>query len=1109
MRQAAAPAAAIAAGSDVAALAAVLQEFGRDQQVKAETVQKLDDLLQQDPGLKDPEILRQTYRQFGIEANKKDLKIFRLEQLVNPQQIRALTLWPLLDSQMLPEYQRWCGLFPGNTKQGQISSDFHELKRLLPQFPSLDMVVGKEVESQWWSLFTNIKISGPEFARQLIDPNSLFASDVVCQTSGERMTKVEKELQQVRQRQVLAQNSELDQQNYYWSDLKTYLQEWSALDAPKLANLGIYHPLFVPQGSVGQGGVNLSSEEWESWLNIVEGLPKAINVVRSLMNVQQILNRLPSPNHCSQKYSELLTFLDLLCRKPQYEPYFQPLNQFLKEALQPASISVSESDLWLKAIGYILKPIVGVLVVGIALIVVLNVIVRVIFLIIFGILKGWVVVLLYGVVLVSILGILGAVIWPEIQYTFGQSQPGSDGWRSRTEDLLINLKRLTDQDTKPWKRFLRESTNFLTDVFDQFTGYTTNSTINEYRSDIYKCIQAEIEDYKEEIQQKISNQTWDTVKSKYRVLIRLECLAIFILILAQHPKSQGRNAVDEFLKGLGDYAKTLKLDANTLDSLNKITLSTVEEFSTKLRGSLSMRDNKSRECLGKLDRYLTAHLLTGLLENRITPNIFLEWVGAKKLIPPEALLRVLEFDRSVHVSYSRIWKPLYSKYTAPGMSSDDISKQGYSLIEQAMRSLSQATIHNNEISDKLNALADIFYQISTLGNFSVTDILQQVVLEQPKTTLESNLSQKLIESLSNLPPVPLPQVRSSKTTGAGNIPQTKVPSSRTKTTGATPITGNTPSPRFNVPGNNNTVPARKSKNSRQLPWGLVGALVAALLSVALAFALHQLTSNTGTTTQQQTRAPESQSSASTSQNRDTFLKIQEDLKFPTDAADDATLAEKIAQQLGEEPVEPDANTPPIQDSLLQLWSNPDDPDSWSQDNQTVLSEGVKALQKNSGLEDAKVTGTLTPEDPLYRLIKRRTSRDVAIASPTDPQVTRKEPLTTTLGSLNVLINNIARNCKHENNKNQLIDALKREITGNQNNELNWAGITQLDTLEMEAFEKAIVLYKYPIESTSGTSTDPQPTLIKGQDDPDLYDLELGIRQQIKCWDGLSDPPPEG
>jgi len=68
--------------------------------------------------------------------------------------------------------------------------------------------------------------------------------------------------------------------------------------------------------------------------------------------------------------------------------------------------------------------------------------------------------------------------------------------------------------------------------------------------------------------------------------------------------------------------------------------------------------------------------------------------------------------------------------------------------------------------------------------------------------------------------------------------------------------------------------------------------------------------------------------------------------------------------------------------------------------------------------------------------------------------------------------------------------------------------TELNSSAMKDFETAIVLYKYPIESTPGTSLDPLPTLIKGQDDPDLYDLELGIRQQIKCWDGLSAPPPE-
>ena len=255
--------------------------------------------------------------------------------------------------------------------------------------------------------------------------------------------------------------------------------------------------------------------------------------------------------------------------------------------------------------------------------------------------------------------------------------------------------------------------------------------------------------------------------------------------------------------------------------------------------------------------------------------------------------------------------------------------------------------------------------------------------------------------------------------------------------------------------------------------------------------------------------PEPPPPASTSPNRETFLKIKEDLRIPTDGSDDATLAKKIAQQLGETTIEADANTTPIQGSLLELWSNPD---SWSQDNQDVLSEGVKALQTISGLPE---TGTLTPEDPLYRLIKRRTSRDVAIAAyeanpPALPDTPNVELRRKTVAGLQIL-NDIAKKCKSEMNKQQLIDALKKELTGKPDaNALDWNRITKdLDPDSFAIFEKAIVLYKYPIESISGTSTDPQPTLIKGQDDPDLYDLELGIRQQIKCWDGLSDPPPEG
>ena len=1124
MRQAAAPAAAIAAGSDVAALAAVLQEFGRDQQVKAETVQKLDDLLQQDPGLKDPEILRQTYRQFGIEANKKDLKIFRLEQLVNPQQIRALTLWPLLDSQMLPEYQRWCGLFPGNTKQGQISSDFHELKRLLPQFPSLDMVVGKEVESQWWSLFTNIKISGPEFARQLIDPNSLFASGVVCQTSGERMTKVEKELQQVRQRQVLAQNSELDQQNYYWSDLKTYCQVWSAQDAPSLAASGIYHPLFVPQGSGGQGGVNLSSQGWKSWFNIVEGLLKAISVFRSLMNVQQILNGLPSPNHCYQKYSELLTFLDLLCRKPQYEPYFQPLNQFLKKALQPARISVSESDLWLKAIGYVIKPILG-------LIALETVIILIIYFVHTALipLLNFVVALVFVIVVILFVIVVIASIWPEMMTRLqsglflGSSGLFSEGLRSRTEALLNILRSLPDSNEKgQWNSFLKKYTGFLTDVLalDKI-GHIKR---NEHLRDIAQCIDTEIEDCKKEVTEAVGKQAWETVESKHRVLVRLQCFAVWTLTL--DPSHTPINPVDDFLtelakKNVWNLDKLIPKQADLVEDLNQITVNEIVNFSAQLRQSLANEDKGSR-CLSKLERYLTAHLFKGL---RITPDIFLQWVGSDKFIPHEALLKVLQDDRNLYLDvnychHSRIWNPLCIRYNPQAsMSSDDISKRGYGLIEQVLLHLSQETSQDTLVSDKLSALAEVFNQVCTIPSSAVYETLRRIVTKkvwsnQYSTTQyeEQDLAQKLETALSNLPSVPLVSPVSPKRSSVGT-PSTK-----------------TQPPTQAIP----KVPTQAQTSNRKGRWKIP---VFVFVLIILLGGLFLFARSSGLVGRQPPSSapietnpprgvslgkffgsfipdfpklgnnptPEPPPPASTSPNRETFLKIKEDLRIPTDGSDDATLAKKIAQQLGETTIEADANTTPIQGSLLELWSNPD---SWSQDNQDVLSEGVKALQTISGLPE---TGTLTPEAPLYRLIKRRTSRDVAIAAyeanppalPDKPNVERRRK---TVAGLQIL-DDIAKKCKSEMNKKQLIDALKKELTGNPDRDaLDWFRITQYERHSFQIFETAIVLYKYPIESTS---TDPQPTLIKGQDDPDLYDLELGIRQQIKCWDGLSDPPPEG
>ena len=703
-------------------------------------------------------------------------------------------------------------------------------------------------------------------------------------------------------------------------------------------------------------------------------------------------------------------------------------------------------------------------------------------------------------------------------------KPSPVGWRSRTENLLIALKKLPD-DKSQWKRFLKENTNFLTDILDQFSGYPTNFKINEYRSDIYKCIQAEIEDYKEEIEQKINNQDWDTVEVKYQVLVRLQCFAIVTLTLVQYPPYQDKDGIDNFLKDLVNYKNTLNLDANILQALNKITISTIEDFSAKLRKCLSLRDNESRQCLDKLYRYLTAHLFTGLLENRIKPNIFLQWVGSDKFIPPEALLKVLQDDRNLYLDvnychHSRIWNPLCIRYNQQAsMSSDDISKRGYGLIGQVLLHLSQETSQDISVSDKLSALAEVWNQVCTIPSSSaVYETLRRIVTKvwsNPYSTTqyeEHALAQKLEMALSNLPSVPLVSPVSPKGGAVGTTSQ------NTRQTQAIQKPPNLASSK---------APTQAQTSNRKGRWKMPRFVFVLIILLGGLFLFARSSGLVGrqppspAPTETSTKTilwgeffgsfiPEPQPSASTSPNRETFLKIKEDLQILTLGADDATLAEKIAQQLGEKPKEADANTPLIQDSLLQLWSNPDDPDSWSQDNQDVLSEGVKALQKDSGLEDAKVTGILTHMDPLYRLIKRRTSRDVVIGgSEANQQVLTATPnlelRLKTAGSLEILINDIAKDCKKKN-KSQVIDALKKELTGNpDSNALNW---TELDSSAMKDFETAIVLYKYPIKSRSGSFSDPLPTLIKGQDDPDLYDLELGIRQQIKCWDGLSDPPPD-
>jgi peptidoglycan hydrolase-like protein with peptidoglycan-binding domain len=286
-------------------------------------------------------------------------------------------------------------------------------------------------------------------------------------------------------------------------------------------------------------------------------------------------------------------------------------------------------------------------------------------------------------------------------------------------------------------------------------------------------------------------------------------------------------------------------------------------------------------------------------------------------------------------------------------------------------------------------------------------------------------------------------------------------------------------------------------------------------------------------------------------NHDTFSQLKSELRPITLGSDENFLAQKIASQ------ETSINA---EDAIFQLSS---------EESPQVLFDWIKAFQKASGLEE---TGKLTTEDPLYHVLKRRTSRDIAIdanypfwltgtpvvgsalkrlgyKSVEDFQEVRsalkrlgykrvedfqssqqldadgiagpgtqakfKEVLKTnlneTIDSLKNLTQSIATDCNKTDNS--LIPKLTQELTGStDDNVLNWSEIIKenvdINGADVGKFETAIVLYKYPIESTPGTYIDPLPTLIKGQDDSDLYDLELGIRQQIKCWDGLSDPPPD-
>ena len=97
---------------------------------------------------------------------------------------------------------------------------------------------------------------------------------------------------------------------------------------------------------------------------------------------------------------------------------------------------------------------------------------------------------------------------------------------------------------------------------------------------------------------------------------------------------------------------------------------------------------------------------------------------------------------------------------------------------------------------------------------------------------------------------------------------------------------------------------------------------------------------------------------------------------------------------------------------------------------------------------------------------------------------------------------------------------------NQGKLINWTEISKatVDLADPDVekvvydFETALVRYKYPLVDVMKDPNDPSksitieaiPTLIFDQDsdyDKDtLYDLELGVRQQLKCWTGVDQSP---
>ena len=1236
MRQAAAPVAAIAAGSDVAALAAVLQEFGRNQQVKEETVQKLDDLLRQDPGLKDPEILRQTYRQFGIEANKKDLKIFQLEQLVNPQQIRALTLWPVLDPQMLPEYQRWCGLFPQSTKQGQIPLVFErELKVLLPQFRNLEAVVGENVVWISWELFQKGKISGAELARQLTDTNSLFApaSDVVCQTLGKRLMQVEQECQQVRQRQVLAQNSELDQQNYFWSDVKSYLQEWSGKDDRQLAASGIYHPLFVTQGPVGQGGVNSSSQGWESWFNIVEGLLKAISVFRSLMNVQQILNRLPSPNHCSQKYSELLTFLDVLCRKPQYKPYFHDLNQFLKFALQPASISASESDRWLKAIGYVIKPIVGVFTLSMVVIVTYLTLVAPVFQALGKAWQGFVAnfgsstsssgggtsdpwsafsVLFWGIVLfILAIVIIALVTSPSIQAKVSELFKGVNRakWLTDTSFLLESLSKSGDNHEN--EKELKNTFNEMFQYAERFAQIEQNDLIQAiYTNFLHDCNQKTA----------IQRGDNDDYLLKHQLKVRF-ALAELIIFAGQKKFDTRINVIYPLFDRLRQYiwGNPWNLDFQvpgnvTLhQDLQHKALKEVNDFSKMWHRYLEKNNSeKIQNYLESMSIGLTRYIFIGLLEDKISKELAVVLVGLDSLLTPQHLLRSLAIDKnnyqqSLNRHLSKIWKPLCEGRNPAGTSENQFFRNGYTRISNVLRIVSSECNQDNEssLAIRTSQLADVFSDLWNVQSpQKIPNVLDRLIQDKPtrNSPIEIRCASNLKAALAlaeESPTSPMPPASRFNTPGQ-NLPV------QVNLAGQTMSTQNSSGSPAPVP----------TFNSGQIPWWnnlpswlltVIGTIAIAVMTVAFAFFflvwLPQMSFLSQNSPDNVNGGSSQLTSEVVSNNQETFQKLKEELDPITDHPDDSVLAERIAQQerFGEQWTKTQA-------SLIELWA---DENSWSEQNQKDLFEWVKELQRKSGLQEEKITGYLTTNDSLYRVLKRRTSRDIAIASPKPPTPwkfpdksvlqegdtkkdvaivqeylkairklqfereppsdpgtfdsnttalvkafqtsqtknpdtsdgevglttwnnLRKEGLKKTVSGIRELLDQVNKSCSVSGGTLAILGSVKLEIDTllpqatdpNQGKLINWDVISQ-ETVNLADpgvkqavydFETALVRYKYPLvdvmedphDSSKSITIEAIPTLIFDQDsdyDKDtLYDLELGVRQQLKCWTGVEQSP---